>query len=151
MEMNWSRWFRCESSFGLLLAPTQPGIYALAEETTASRFNDERRMLAVLEIEETRDLQQSLSRLFASGSRWRHALEQGRCFLRYSVVADAGERGAATSALKKWLAVQTETERQPWEHDSLESEPAEAATVSERAVDRVARTTEYEKVFPVRV
>ena len=32
MEMSWSRWFRCESSFELLLVPKQPGVFAIAEE-----------------------------------------------------------------------------------------------------------------------
>jgi hypothetical protein len=26
MEMNWSRWFYCESSFGLLLVPNQASL-----------------------------------------------------------------------------------------------------------------------------
>lgn len=151
MEMNWSRWFRCESSFGLLLVPAQPGIFALAEEAPASPFHHERRTLDVLEIEETGDLQRSLSRLFASGSRWRESLAGGRCYLRYAVVHDAGERHAATTALKRWLSVQSDSSMEIMEHDSLESEVMEAATVSERAVERLARTTEYEKVFPARV
>lgn len=151
MEMNWSRWFRCESSFGLFLVPTQPGIYALAEEMESPQEASSRRMLAVLEIEESQDLLRSLSRLFAVGSGWRERLNQSRCFVRYAVVHDAWERGAATTALKKWLAVQPYAAVQLSEHDPLELEPREAATVSERAVERVARTREYEKVFPVRV
>lgn len=151
MEMNWSRWFRCESSFGLFLVPTQPGIYALAEETAGLMDPQSRRMLAVFEIGETGNLQHSLSRLFASGSCWRERLADSRCFLRYAVVDDAGDRRAAVSALKKWLAVQPDTALQQFGHDPLEREAVEAATVSERAVDSVARTREYENVFPVRV
>jgi len=31
-RLEWSRWFRCDSSLTLLLVPTCPGIYALGEE-----------------------------------------------------------------------------------------------------------------------
>lgn len=151
MEMNWSCWFRCESSFGLFLVPTQPGIYVLAEEMDAPLEASSRRMLAVLEIEESFDLLLSLSRLFAVGSRWRERLSESRCFVRYAVVHDPWERGAATTALKNWLAVQPDAAVQLPEQEPLEVEPREAATVSERAVERLARTAEYEKVFPVRV
>jgi hypothetical protein len=31
-RLHWSRWFRCESHHSLLLVPSQPGVFALAEE-----------------------------------------------------------------------------------------------------------------------
>ena len=34
-RLQWSRWFRCESSFGLWLIPNQPGLFALGEEVFA--------------------------------------------------------------------------------------------------------------------
>ena len=34
-RLQWSKWFRCESSFSVLLAPCQPGIFALGEEIVA--------------------------------------------------------------------------------------------------------------------
>ena len=68
MEMNWSRWFRCESSFGLLLVPSQPGIFALAEEVAQTVGAQQRRMLAVFEVAEADDLSRAMSRLFAAGS-----------------------------------------------------------------------------------
>ncbi|HEY6308458.1 MAG TPA: hypothetical protein VI488_18595 [Candidatus Angelobacter sp.] len=143
MEMNWSRWFRCESSFGLLLVPAQPGIFALAEEIVQPGGPSSRRMLAVFEVEEADDLAWALSRLFASTSPWRRRLAEGRCYLRYAVAVDAEERHAAAAALKNWLSSQRETAEQIF----ADREP-EPATVTERAVDRVARTKEYEKVFP---
>ena len=48
-----------------------------------------------------------------------------------------------TSALKNWLTSQRETAEQIF----TDREP-ELATISERAVDRVAKAKEYEKVFP---
>src|SRR6266487_3283927 len=31
-RLQWSRWFRCESPHSLLLIPSKPGVFALAEE-----------------------------------------------------------------------------------------------------------------------
>ena len=77
MEMNWSRWFHCESSFGLLLVPSQPGVFALAEEIVQSAGPQSRRMLAVFEVAEAEDLSRAMSRLFAAGSPWREKMAQG--------------------------------------------------------------------------
>src|SRR5215471_17512605 len=85
MEMNWSRWFRCESSFELLLVPSQPGVFALAEEVAQAAGPQSRRMLAVFEVQEADDLSRAMSRLFAAGSPWREKLAQTHCFVRYAV------------------------------------------------------------------
>jgi hypothetical protein len=145
MEMNWSRWFHCESSFELLLVPRQPGIYALAEEIAQPAGPYSRRMLAVFEVEEAQDLARDLSRLFAAGNPWRQRLEQSRCYLRYAVAPRAEERHTAATALKDWLSSQRGAASQIFEQQSGD---AEAATVAERAVDRVSKTREHEKVFP---
>jgi hypothetical protein len=144
MEMNWSRWFHCESSFELLLVPRQPGIYALAEEIAQPAGPTSRRMLAVFEVEESEDLASSLSRLFVAGSPWRRRLEQAHCYLRYAVAPRAEERRGAATALKDWLSSQRSTVSQIFEGLS----DAEPATEAERAVDRVSRAREHEKVFP---
>src|SRR5438445_336128 len=34
-RLHWSRWFRCETSFDLLLVPSKPGLFALGEEIVA--------------------------------------------------------------------------------------------------------------------
>lgn len=34
-RLRWSRWFRCESHHSLLLVPSKPGVFALAEEITS--------------------------------------------------------------------------------------------------------------------
>ena len=31
-RLQWSRWFRCESPHSLLLVPSKPGVFAVAEE-----------------------------------------------------------------------------------------------------------------------
>jgi hypothetical protein len=31
-RLQWSRWFRCDSPHSLLVVPSKPGIFALAEE-----------------------------------------------------------------------------------------------------------------------
>ena len=152
MEMNWSRWFRCESSFSLLLVPNQPGIFALAEEVVQPAENS-RRMLAVFEVQEADDLARAMSRLFAVGSPWRDKLAESRCYLRYAVAPSIADRRAAANALKTWLNSQKEVAAQIFQTPG-EQRPAAAAvaehqgeaaercalelkTVAESAVDRV--------------
>ena len=112
MEMNWSRWFHCESSFGLLLVPSQPGIYALAEEVVQPAGQGSRRMLAVFEVQEADDLSRAMSRLFALGSPWREKMGKARCYVRYAITASSADRREAAAALKTWLNSQRETAAQ---------------------------------------
>lgn len=46
IRLEWSRWFRCESSFSVLLVPAKPGIFALGEEIvrTASEYDPQQRV-----------------------------------------------------------------------------------------------------------
>ena len=58
-RLQWSKWFRCESSFSLLLVPGQPGIFALGEEVVAPGELPSaggKRMLALFQIAEADDL-----------------------------------------------------------------------------------------------
>jgi len=150
MEMNWSRWFRCESSFSLLLVPNQPGIFALAEEVIQPAENS-RRMLAVVEVQEAEDLSRAMSRLFAFGSPWREKLAEARCYVRYAIAPSIADRRAAASALKTWLNSQREVAAQVFEQPAPARAAAEATelkTVAERAVDRVTHGVKLSKAFP---
>src|SRR5712672_131926 len=115
MEMNWSRWFHCESSFGLLLVPSQPGVFALAEEIVQSVGPQSRRMLAVFEVAEAEDLSRAMSRLFAAGSPWREKMAQVRVYVRYAIAPSIADRRAAATALKNWLSAQREVASQVFE------------------------------------
>jgi len=148
MELNWSRWFRCESSFGLLLVPDQPGIFALAEELVEPAGPQVRRMLAVFEIDEAEDIARALSRLFLPSSPWRNRLMESRCYLRYAVVVDAEERKDSALMLKNWLISQMDAAAQIFDHSRpqqmfRQEEPVQPyqslgeKTVAERAVDKV--------------
>jgi acyl-CoA reductase-like NAD-dependent aldehyde dehydrogenase len=170
MEMNWSRWFHCESSFGLLLVPSQPGIFALAEEIVQPANERSRRMLAVFEVEEAEDLSRAMSRLFAAGSPWREKMSQARCYVRYAIAPGIADRRAAAMALKNWLNSQREVASQIFEKPlSVPSElelaiaPAqilarpepvngraneELKTMAERAVDRVTQGVRLSKAIP---
>jgi len=141
MEMNWSRWFRCESSFGMLLVPNQPGVFALAEEIVSPPNG--RHMLAVFEIEETEDLGLSLSRMFAVGSPWRVKLSEGRCFARYSVAPSLADRRAATHALKQWLESQREIATQVFGTSSAQHPAGEPRV--ERRVAQAEQAAEAAK------
>jgi|SRR5579859_3983427 len=152
MELNWSQWFRCESSFGLLLVPDQPGIFALAEEMVQPAGPQARRMLAVFEIDDAEDIARALGRLFLPSSPWRTRLAESRCYLRYAIVADAQERKASAAKLKDWLVSQMDAAAQIFDHarlqqpflgQSVRQDEAQRyqslgeKTVAERAVDKV--------------
>src|SRR5258708_19284559 len=103
MELNWSRWFRCESSFGLLLVPNQPGVFALAEEVVEPAGPQSRRMLAVFEIDETEDLVRALSRQFTPASQWRERIASTRFYVRYPALPDHPQRRAPAHPLTNRL------------------------------------------------
>jgi hypothetical protein len=107
-RLEWSRWFRCESSFSVLLAPSKPGIFALGEEIIGSHEVG-KRMLALFELVETSDLGLALGRLFLPRSPLREKLESGRCFARFTVIEDAAERTSAYVALRNWMDQSAET------------------------------------------
>ncbi len=129
MEMNWSRWFHCESSFGLLLVPSQPGVFALAEEV-AQAGGQSRRMLAVFEVSEAEDLSRAMSRLFAAGSPWREKMAQSKVYVRYAIAPSTADRRAAAAALKNWLSTQREVASQIFEQKPFEKTPTVAGPFS---------------------
>jgi hypothetical protein len=161
MEMNWSRWFHCESSFGLLLVPSQPGVFALAEEVVQAVGEQSRRMLAVFEVAEAEDLSRAMSRLFAAGSPWREKMAEAKVYVRYAIAPSIADRRTAAAALKNWLSAQREVASQIFESKSpitaavavaaepktvltmaavaniAEPQAGGLKTVAERAVDRV--------------
>src|SRR5579859_5877933 len=170
MEMSWSRWFRCETSFELLLVPKQPGVFAIAEEVVEPSGPGSRRMLAVFAVDETEDLSRELSRLFATGSPWHQKLHEATCYMRYAVTTEVEKRHAAANALRHWLDSKREVAGQFFGAAPAVSEPQVAAaqianvaagsdqsdddedesvvkTSAERAVDRVAKGAGYAGVF----
>jgi len=150
MEIKWSRWFRCESSFALLLVPNQPGIFALAEEIVQPDGPQGRRMLKILVVNEAEDLVRALNRLFTPGNPWRNRLVSSSCYVRYAMVPNPQDRTAAALSLRNWLEAQRETAVHVFEPAGPEAavpirlaacdgDSLEANTVAERAVDRVTR------------
>jgi len=110
-QVKWSKWSACESSFSLLLVPQQPGVFALAEEIVPAgdgAAQQSKRMLAILEVGAADDLARSLSRLFAADSIYHQRLSAARCYVRYAVIAEPGERQAVAAALQQWLGAQPE-------------------------------------------
>jgi hypothetical protein len=110
-RLQWSGWFRCASGFSVALLPSKPGIYALAEEVLAPGATSAaagKRMLALSRISEAADLGLAFSRFFLPGSPEQEQLASGRCFARYAVMEDTGERGTALAALRQWMACSAE-------------------------------------------
>ena len=107
-RLQWSKWFRCESSFSVLLAPCQPGIFALGEEIVSPGEAGSKRMLALFHIAEAGDISLALGSMFLPGSLLRERLESGRCFTRYAVIENAAERAQAVAALQQWMTSSAE-------------------------------------------
>ncbi|HZR55778.1 MAG TPA: hypothetical protein VFA74_02805 [Terriglobales bacterium] len=106
-RLQWSKWFRCESSFSVLLAPSKPGIFALGEEIIAAgqvAATGGKRMLALFRISESDDLGMALGRLFLPGSPERERLAAKRCYTRYAIIEDETQRKSAYTALQQWMA-----------------------------------------------
>ena len=62
-RLQWSKWFRCESSFSVLLAPSKPGVFALGEEIVPpgqTAATSGKRMLGLFRIAEAEDLGMAL-------------------------------------------------------------------------------------------
>jgi len=127
-RLQWSRWFLCDSPHSLLVVPSKPGIFAIAEEVAAlggasepRRRNPERsegslefdigsaeaapgkRMLAVLQFSEDDDMAFTLDRMFTRINPMRDRLASGRCFLRFVVIEDQAQRRSICSALNQWM------------------------------------------------
>src|ERR1700680_2401851 len=117
LRLQWSNWFRCESSFSVLLAPAKPGIFALGEEIVPPGESVElrasspvgKRMLALFQISETDDLGMALGRLFLPGNPLRERLAAERCFARYAVIEDPIQRQTASAVFQRWTQESAET------------------------------------------
>jgi hypothetical protein len=108
LRLEWSRWFRCESSFSVLLAPSKPGIFALGEEVL-SPADGSKRMLALFQVAETDDVGMALGRLFLPGNPLRERLAEGRCFVRYTVIEDSAQRQTAYGVFQCWMQQSAES------------------------------------------
>src|ERR1700684_3243060 len=115
-RLQWSRWFRCDSTHSLLTVPSKPGIFALAEEVMnggtdafvrapeqSSATDEIRRMLAVLQFAEDDDMAFTLDRMFTKINPMRDRLASGRCFLRFVVIEDQAQRRTICAALNQWM------------------------------------------------
>jgi hypothetical protein len=120
-RLQWSRWFLCESPRSLLVVPSKPGIFAIAEEVmdlgTSNahggsdafvRLRDDapaepRRMLAVLQFSEDDDMAFTLDRMFTKLNPMRDRLSSGKCFVRFVVIEDPAQRRSICSALNQWM------------------------------------------------
>ncbi len=106
-RLQWSKWGRCESSFSVLLVPSQPGLFALAEDATMIRSNsvpDEKRTLTLFRIAEAKDLGMALGRLFLPNTPERELLLRKPCFFRYAVIEDDDQRRTSYRSLQEWMA-----------------------------------------------
>ncbi len=139
LHLQWSHWFRCKSSFSVLLAPAKPGIFALAEEIMPSASTElaatgetiskavgprasspaeltdghnrlvSKRMLSLFQISEADDLGMALGRMFLPGNPLRERLAAEGCFARYAVIEDPIQRQTASAVFQRWMQESSET------------------------------------------
>ena len=110
-RVQWSKWFRVEDSFSVLLVPSKPGLFALAEEVLApgeSPVGGGRRMLALFHMSQTEDLGLALGRVFLPGTALRERLDSAKCFARFAVIEDDDQRELAHKAFEQWLSSSAE-------------------------------------------
>lgn len=115
LRLEWSRWFRCDSSFSVLLVPAKPGLFALGEEIMSSDDVELRapspagtkRLLALFQISQADDLGMTLGRLFLPGNPLLERLASGKCFARFTVIEDREQRSQACSIFQRWLQEST--------------------------------------------
>jgi len=125
-RLHWSRWFRCESHHSLLVVPSKPGVFALAEEivdlveerrfsaassglqTTAALAAEgnsrHKRMLAVTQFSAADDMAYVLDRMLSSQNPMRARLLSGRYFVRFVIIEDEAQRNSICNALSQWIA-----------------------------------------------
>jgi hypothetical protein len=150
-RLHWSRWFRCESHHSLLLVPSKPGVFAVAEEimdfgpeSVRDRVSDPvrpsaarldlasstavpaRRMLAVSRFFEDDDMAFVLDRMLAAHHPMRARLTSGRYFVRFVVIEEESQRRSICSALNQWIANSSDKASSIGSHfaTSLELTPA---------------------------
>jgi hypothetical protein len=106
-RLQWSKWFPLESNFEALVAPSKPGIFALAAPMAVSeqlREAGDRDRLALLQISQTEDIGMALGRLFLPSPLEAEHLALGRCYARYAIVEDGAQRQSAYLALQRSMA-----------------------------------------------
>jgi hypothetical protein len=110
-RLHWSRWFRCQSHHSLLVVPSKPGVFALAEEImpASTDVRDEtasaqRRMLAVTQFFAHDDMAFVLDRMLSRENPMRARLVSGRYFVRFVIIEDEAQRRSICNALNQWIA-----------------------------------------------
>jgi hypothetical protein len=174
-RLQWSHWFRCESHHSLLIVPSKPGVFALAEEVmsipdhvatdplvrpanpilseTKEKASDPtpeaetRHMLAVTKFFEDDDMAFVLDRMLSHQNPMRERLTSGRYFVRFVVIEDPSQRRSICSALNQWIASSAERATGIGSHfaTSLELTPGVEQGCVATAASAVPRTLSEEK------
>jgi len=118
-RLRWSRWFRCESHHSLLVVPSKPGVFAVAEEIIPADQQEaesrkpeglaSRRLLAVTQFFEDDDMAYVLDRMLSRNNPLRASLLSGRYFVRFVVIEDEVQRRSICNSLNQWIASSGET------------------------------------------
>jgi hypothetical protein len=120
-RLQWSRWFRCDSPHSLLVVPSKPGIFALAEEimgnvarapspaTSAGSDISGGAATGILggaalqRCDSLPGMDAALAAEVKPVKPMRARLASGRCFLRFVVIEDQAQRRSICAALNQWM------------------------------------------------
>lgn len=147
-RLPWSHWFRCESHHSLLVVPSKPGVFAIAEEVTEAACSprlravneaegsgsipeaespkrEARRMLAVIRFFGEDDMALVLDRMLSHQNPTRSRFAGGRYFVRFVVIEDPLDRRSVSNALNQWILCSAEKDTGTGSHfaTSLELMP----------------------------
>ena len=75
---------------------------------SAAEGQGSKRMLAVLEFNETDDMAFVLDRMFSRSNPMRERLSSGRCFVRFVIIEDGPHRRSVAASLNQWLVSSAE-------------------------------------------
>jgi hypothetical protein len=159
-RLQWSRWFLCDSPHSLLVVPSKPGIFAIAEEvmnlastephtgttalgsptTDTNATMDGKRMLAVLQFAEDDDMAFTLDRMFTRANPMRERLASGHCFLRFVVIQEQEQRRSICAALNQWMLSSAEKASGI---PAAFASPLEMSPMATRPMERVAITATH--------
>jgi hypothetical protein len=115
-RLQWSPWLRCESSLSVLLLPSKPGLFVLAEADAP--FGAQTIPLTLLQISQVEDLGTALARLLLPTA-------PKACCVRYAVLEDEDQRRSSHRALLEWMASSSESKNEVLNNLTVHCFPAD--------------------------
>lgn len=101
-RIDWSAWMPLESTL-CLTAPSNPGLFVVAESFVPHSMTADSSALAILKVGQTKDLGVEIARL-CFHSPLRDRIAAGHCLIRFAKVEDDAQAVSACAALQQWFS-----------------------------------------------